>query len=112
MTLVPPAASCIKNLPPDSQAVRGDLLQAVITALMSVIIIEELEMVDIQHDEGEGPLLPHGAAPFPVHAFVEALAVREARSDRLWPKPGAGYHFLSALLRGAPGSRTSATGQR
>ena len=54
---------------------RSHLLQAFVTGLVAVGVVEFLEEIHVAHDDGQLRALAHGAAPFPFQSLVEHAAV-------------------------------------
>ena len=53
----------------------GDIAQHLIAGLMPPGVVESLEVIDIEHGQGQGPMLGFGLATGGIQLFVERLAI-------------------------------------
>jgi hypothetical protein len=53
----------------------GDIAQHLIAGLMPPSVVESLEVIDIEHGQGQGPMLGFGLATGGIQLFVERLAI-------------------------------------
>lgn len=82
--LLPPVSACeVGGLPAASLQRGGDPLQARVTGLMAIGIVERLEEVDVAQEQADGIVAAPGTAQLALQSLVEFTAVGQSRETIL-----------------------------
>ena len=75
----------------------GHRLQGLVAEVVAILVVEALEVIEVEHDQGQRPLIAQAGAPQRRGLLIEATAV-EQRGQRIALGQALGQQFFCLLL--------------